>query len=183
MTRYGVDIDGVLSDFNEAYIRVMTLAPNQLSAETMAKLREPWPNWSWMDDLVGAENRKWFWRHAVVQYGVFAGAMPIGNELSHLERLPGEKFLVTSRPRLCREQTYAWLGNYRVNVEGVLHANKPGEKREFIEALKLDFYVDDHPETVFNLIKDGVQAKCYVFDQPWNRDVKAPRIKSLEELL
>lgn len=183
MTRYGVDIDGVLANFDEACGRVMALAPNELSAETLATVRRPAKYWYEKRDLVGPENWTWFWRHAIVQYGVFAGAMPIGNELSYLERLPGEKFLISSRPRLAWEQTYQWLGNYRVNVEGVLHVNKPEEKREFIETLKLNYYVDDHPETVFNLIQDGVQAKCYVFDQPWNQDVKAPRIKSLEEWL
>lgn len=183
MTRYGIDIDGVLADFDEACGRAMTLAPNELSAEVLAAVRRPASYWYEKRDLVGPENWEWFWSRAVTYYTVFASSRPIGRELFYLDQLPGEKFLITSRPKLCRPQTFEWLSTYQVAVEGVLHVNSPEEKVEWVNALKLDYFVDDHPRTVMDMIPHAPGTQCYVFDQPWNRDVEAPRIRSLEELL
>lgn len=186
MTRYGIDIDGVLRDFDFQCGRVLLAhapAPFPNLAQVDYRLLEPAGHWYEKRDLVGPVNWSWFWDEAIYDHQVFVNAPLYEQHVLDLDRLQGEVFLITSQPPKVRPQTYAWLARHGINVEGVLHVSEPGEKREFINALQLDYFVDDHPRTVFDLINAGVEAKCYVFDQPWNQDVKAPRIKSLKELL
>jgi uncharacterized HAD superfamily protein len=187
VNRYGIDIDGVLADFPYACATTMSMAPEPISAENMTKLYSVPQTWEWAKPLVGEQNWKWFWTDGILLYRTFANARPIGQELHWLEQLPGEKFLITSRPHLARDQTYAWLGKHRVLVDGVLHVNNPAEKVEFLRDLKIDVFVDDHPDTIANML--GVAwmvppPDLFLFAQPWNQHVQGvKRISSLRELL
>jgi uncharacterized HAD superfamily protein len=180
--RYGIDIDGVLANFDIACSRAMRFGPEPLSDEVLAALEQPSEHWYHKRDLVGPANWEWFWTRAVTEVNVFGDAPPIGDELQHLAQLPGEVFLITARPAAAINQTYEWLGKHQVRANGVLHVARPEEKVEFIRCLGVGVYVDDHPETVPSLVGQ-VDAQLFMFTQPWNKGVDAPRISSLKELL
>jgi len=184
--RYGVDIDGVLRDFDRALAKTMRLAPEPLNYSAAAWLERP--DSYQKADVVGRENWEWFWQKATSDLRVFENAYPIGDELEHLAQLPGEVFLITSQPKHLRDQTYAWLARHHAWPEGVLQVSHAAKKVEFINALHVDVFVDDRLDTLMGLVNE-TEAQLYVFDQPWNRTVAAElhpdiiRIKSLRELL
>jgi uncharacterized HAD superfamily protein len=180
---WGIDIDGVLADFISTYRWVVRFGPEPLTEEQRQLLRQDPTDWYSHVRVVGPVNDDWFWAEGIYRHRPFAVASPINNELEYLQALPGEKFLITSRPRGTEDQTYEWLGLHRVKVQGVFHVSKPAEKLEFVNCLDLDVFVDDHPETIPGM-RGKTAAELVLRDQPWNQHAPVPRrIQSLKELL
>ena len=55
------------------------------------------------------------------------------------------------------------------------------EKSRLYKGLALDAFLDDKPETVRAMLK--WRQNVYIMDQPYNREVEAPRVKSVDEFL
>ena len=80
------------------------------------------------------------------------------------------------------QQTQGWLNMIKfVTWPTVLVVPHWSQKRALIEALRLDAYIDDKPDTVRHLLDAGLN--CYIYDQPYNRHVEAPRVKSIVDYI
>lgn len=110
---------------------------------------------------------------------VFEGALDM---LQELESAGHEIFYITARkPGHC-ERTKNWLKDhgFPVRDEHFYCGMKDEEKIETILKLNLDYYFDDKPAVLETLL--DIPTKVYAFDNPYNQEVKVPRLKSWSEL-
>jgi uncharacterized HAD superfamily protein len=175
------DIDGVVADTMEAFIRVARIefGIKNLTKEQITSY--------WLEDCLSLDPEI---VEAIVQrllddpLGVQLSPLPgaraaLGTLASH-----GRLTFVTARPT--REPIERWLGtlvpnavseDLRVIATG-RHAAKAGVLRE----LGLSYFVEDHLDTCRELCEQGINA--IVFDQPWNRDYTPfCRVDSWDEIL
>lgn len=77
--------------------------------------------------------------------------------------------MVTARRPYSRPQTLAWLTAHRLPFDALYHTE---EKTEIPESITMA--IDDHPEHLQSY--QGVGARVFVMDQPWNRQVVDPNV-------
>lgn len=143
--KVGVDVDGVLANYTKGYAK--------LAWEITKKLAPLAPS-HWLDlgDLTEGDdrlvwetiNRTFFWQN--LESLPFTGSLP---SLCVRHRV----YFVTTRPensaRQIQEQTAAWLNNHGVLYPSVIIA--PSNKKDILNALDLDYYIDDKPENLEGL--------------------------------
>ncbi len=171
--RVGLDVDGVLADFNQGLFT---------RAETLG-LRHHFP-------ATSEEVYRW-------DYGVskevfskcFEGIKYCPKFWAELSPMPD---LVLPLPfEVCGYVTNrfvdswlteAWLESHGLPDAPVYTVDNPLDKLHALRELDVDCFVDDRAETVAHLNDEGVLT--YVLDRPWNRslDSRYPRIYSLQEL-
>ncbi len=87
--------------------------------------------------------------------------------------------IVTARRPYSRPQTLKWLTMHGIPFDALYHTE---EKTEIPESITLA--IDDHPEHLLSY--QAVEARVFVMDQPWNRqvdDLKVIRVNGWDALL
>lgn len=105
--------------------------------------------------------------------------------LEQLSRAGHDVYYITNRMgQQAKYQTELWLYNAGMNYPTVLMA---ANKLPIIESLGLDFYIDDKPETVYELAEvPGLVKSLYMKDAGYNRaftQLKFNRVSSVKEAL
>ena len=170
--RVGLDIDGVVADFQSA---IREMAALELGRELPPADRWAiWETWGitqerW-DELLAAftEREGWRWLspyHSASTY------------LRSLEDAGHTIYYITARPLAASWMTFEWLDRHGFPCEDVcFYVDKAAAAKN----MELDIYIDDHPPTVQAVRGAGIEA--YVLDRPWNRDDdEQPRMQSLVE--
>ena len=163
--RIGFDIDGVVADTAEAFIRLARQdhGINTISAE----------------DITEFEVEECLDIPPVIIETVFArilndplavGLKPMKNAVRVLKELAGQAPLtfVTARPD--GRPIADWLAHVLGDVFAEARLIAMGEhdnKAGYIKDLGLDFFVDDRAQTCLMLQEAGITP--LVYDQPWNR--------------
>lgn len=170
----GVDVDGVLADFNAAFIEFMI----QVTGRDLFPPR-PFdiPTWSYpafYGYTPAEETKAWklietspyFWRD-LPQYPDTPAAMLYLNA----ERKTGaDVYFVTSRPSLsAKAQTELWLRDAGYDYPTVLIS---GRKGMCAGALLMDAYIDDRWENAIDVV-ERTDTTVYLMDRPWNRAYSA----------
>lgn len=190
--RIGVDIDGVLADFNASFInRVIAVTGRDLFPPRPFEI----PTWNYPEfygytqketSLVweNVKNDPWFWGD-LPAYETTAAAIEC---LDRQHRRGDDIYYITSRPGIAAKwQTERWLHNQwqraskRSPVFTVLISSAKGL---CAQALQLDRYIDDRWENVCDVATTS-PCKAYLLDRSWNRENGAdysPRIFFLEEM-
>lgn len=174
--RVGVDIDGVLANFNESMIeRVIKVTGRDLFPARPFDI----PCWDYPQfyGYTAEENtRVWtdiiadprFWR-SLPKYPTTREDL---HYLSQLAARGDEVYFITSRPgTFPKTQTEHWL-----QLHGYQHLPTvliSSEKGECCHALKLDYYIDDRWENCIN-VTDRSNAQVSLVDRGWNQ--KAPEV-------
>jgi uncharacterized HAD superfamily protein len=184
--RFGIDVDGVLANWDKGFEKIVPYFPEKLSHEAERAIAQPATDWDYKPRIVGTNNWKWFWKDGALNFRTYENLPAYPGQLEALGQLPGETYLITSLPVRLRAHRFAWLAKNHVVVDGVFFTNTPEEKVEVINALGIEHFVDDRIETLTGLV-GNTPAQLYVYDRPWNRDgnvhASITRIKSLRELL
>jgi 5'(3')-deoxyribonucleotidase len=167
----GVDLDGVVGDFYGAVRRIAAEWLNKpiesLTPEVSFGLEE------WGIDEFGGYDR--LHRFAVTQRNIFRDMEPIKNAPAILRKLSSQNIrirIITHRlflkysHRTSITQTVDWLDNYDIPYWDICFMNDKG-------AVGAHIYVDDAPENIVNLRKQG--CKTIVFSNSTNRDLPGPR--------
>ena len=188
--RIGIDVDGVLADFNEAYIRLTT----QLTGRDLFPSR-PFDITTWnYPESYGytAEevSRVWaaikadpfFWQ-GLAPYDTAEDAM----RAIHLRwRANDDIYFITSRPGIdAKKQTENWLRMYwPLYTVPPLTVLISSEKGLCAQALNLDVYIDDRVENVTDVhFRTEASTRAHLLDQPWNRHLDWPhRVTKLEHM-
>ncbi len=188
--RIGVDIDGVLAQFNDAYIE-------KCIEVTGKDLFPPRPfdilTWNYPESFgyskeemsvvwgdIKASN--WFW--------LKLKAYPeTSNALDTLRirewRHGDEVYFITARPGVrVKAQTEDWIRSHcfyeEYRTPTVLISSLKGL---CAQALKLDAYIDDRKENVWDVV--GTGTRTFVMDRPWNQGnfTDIQRVSSIQEML
>ncbi len=172
------DIDGVVTDTMGSFIKV---AREQFGIDEMRKeditsywIEEclPLPEEIIQEIISRILNDPWGTGLTFIP-----GARDLLIRLGEVSRLT----FVTARP--FKEPIEEWLvqglGNSDIEV---IATGAHDAKGQVLLELRRDYFVEDHLETCRELYEQGIKAM--VFDQPWNRNGKAPfrRVRNWQEI-
>lgn len=165
--RLGLDLDGVLCDFNKAFIqRVIGVTNRDLFPLRPFNI----PCWDYPQFYkYTAEEVSAVWEHIKQDpdfWRGLGGYPETGNLLyllRHWRRDVHDVYFITSRPgQSAKWQTEGWLRAYGYDSPTVLISSAKGA---CAKALKLDLYIDDRWE---NCVDTAPHCKTYLLTQPWN---------------
>lgn len=166
----GIDLDGVVVDF--------TSSVNDWFYQNFGLEHLPPDSWDWFEGHGTAGSAAWksLWTQGMDDE-LFLKCKPVKGAVNGLVLLldRGHQIIfVTHRPPHTAGQTVRWLQRHGLPTN-VCHLRNKG-------ILRADFYVDDKPETVKQLLADGHRA--VLFQQPWNTDDRhLPSTPSWQHLL
>lgn len=191
--KIAVDCDGVLADFNEAYISLLRkLYPEVHIPEDFKP-----SSWDYPINELGLtkEQYKASWKalHDTPNFWLTLRPMSgVGALATFLATHANEDiWIVTARcgseGMTVAIQTQMWLNSCGIfshlNYLGVITGANSDEKILIYKAMGMQYSIDDKAETVEQC--DTLAGhKAYLLDQPWNQDAKVERrVKSVQEFL
>jgi uncharacterized HAD superfamily protein len=183
--RLGIDVDGVLSDFNA---RFPDYVVKVLGEDRFPKTRPvPITTWDYPQLQYGYkdEQLKTVWG-AIKKDTSFWATLPAYKDtkenlkaLTQLSWDGHDVYFVTSRVGYnAKQQTEDWLlANGFSDVPTVLISS---EKGLCARALRLDLYIDDRNENCTD-VRDHSSTDCVMLAQPWNEaQTHIPRIPTMQ---
>jgi uncharacterized HAD superfamily protein len=179
--RLGIDLDGVLANFTERFIEI-TNATYGLNLRT-----EDQTDWghTCLGITPAQEEEIWQTIKATKNFWETLNVLP-GTENLNRAAHEHELFFITSRIPTAgldvKTQSAFWLDeHFYIPYPSVIVVTDWKDKPALYDALKLDGFIDDKPETVDEMLKRN--QRIYIMDQPYNKLVEAPRVKSVNEFL
>lgn len=176
--RLGLDLDGVLFDFNRQFIN---LAIREFGAE-IPDAGPAFPTrWNYMDDFLEPKQVSHLWNIICRKDGFFWANLPTyewSRELLSLAFESQKLYYITSRvgPRVQQqsEEALRQLAKQfgRSLTGAVIAVEKPEDKIPLINALKLTHFVDDKTETVDLAHHTCPATWVALWHQPWNLNSK-----------
>jgi uncharacterized HAD superfamily protein len=171
--RVGIDMDGVVDDFNSSFQK-------EITAELGIILPHTYPVWDWPQHHGLTESqvaRVWnrIRHHNACENWWFTLDPLPDTYLLGPASTEHELFFITSRvatPGLSiRQQTAQWLTTHH----GIIapHVYVSHEKGETAQELNLDYFIDDKPEHIEDVA--GVGVMSYVCDAEYNRGKLSPK--------
>lgn len=189
MKKLGIDIDGVLADFDDRFISVLR---NELHIN-LPKDFHP-NNWAWTNANLAPDSMDKAWAIIDATPCFWESLKPTSDIVDMAEFFHKyadtkyEIYFITARKdgvgRGTREQSERWLRENLINPKQtitVLPVKSGLDKAEIIYALSLDYSIDDHAPTVTNN-KTIKGHKAFLLDKPWNQDGKFYNLKILKSL-
>ncbi len=188
----GVDVDGILANFNEAYINLLwkTTGKDRFGAYPDASKVDT-HCWQYPEShgyTKEEENFTWaailedphFWENLPA----YPDAKGFLNELwlSISDRGKVPVYFITNRMGASpHQQTARWLHRHMFDQPNVLISSKKGLS---CAALGITHYIDDKIENVVDVARE-TDARVFLLDRPWNQTttsfLSVERIGSLEE--
>lgn len=161
--RLGIDLDGVVADFNGGWIaryndefdaHIPTDAVQVWDGiHQLTHFPDMWAFWGWARDWGGGS----MFRHL----DTYADAVPA---MQRLGRSGHAIVILTSKPGWAVHDTYAWIAEHRI----------PTREVHILEEKWLvpcDIYLDDAPHVVEAIHHHRPEAAMVRFVRPWNRRV------------
>lgn len=165
----GVDVDGVLADFNTNFMkRVVEVTGRDLFGPDYIPT-----TWNYPESLgYTPEEVTATWNH-IKQDGNFWSSLPAyprTNDFLHklsIKSVFHDIYFITSRPGFdAKQQTEQWLVQHRFGASPtVLISSLKGAAAT---ALALDKYIDDNYENCVGVNSLSLNTKVYMMEQPWN---------------
>jgi uncharacterized HAD superfamily protein len=191
--RLGIDIDGVLADFNTAFYNRLIKVVGRNPFPANYQPTDP-PCWEWptaMGYTYEEEMATWadvwddayFWQHLNDEQD----ASETLQQIDKLSVIQGHEFyFITNRKgKFVKQQTERWLESRGIYYPTVLIS---GNKIPIINALKLDAFLDDRLDTVNEAqrcVDEGEILPCriYLRDFSHNRANRKPGLRVVQSPL
>lgn len=165
--RLGIDLDGVVADFNRGWIRQYN---RQYGSDLSLDAVQSWDS---IPDLTHFEDMSAFWEWARDHDG--------HSLFRHLETYPGaldalnlladeghDLVILTTKPDWAVSDTFIWLGENRVQTREVhILENK--------WRIDCDIYLDDAPHILRGLAAKRPNRTVCRFVRPWNSPIAGVR--------
>jgi 5'(3')-deoxyribonucleotidase len=178
LLRIGVDVDGVLADFNSSFIeRVIKVTGIDRFGKGYVPTTWNYPeSVGYSSEEVSAvwgdiKGDPYFWRNLPP----YEHTGQVLTYLSHLQHVGHDVYFITARPGIvAKKQTEEWL-QHKSRLQ-YLAAPSPtvlisNDKGGCASVLSLDIYVDDRVENVFAVSGErGSKCVTFMFRQPWNKE-------------
>lgn len=158
--RLGIDLDGVVADFNEGWTRLY-------NAEFGADLHaDDVQMWDAPKLLTHFSSMSKFWRWAATcgdgaslfrVLRTYPGAIDALNALAKRHDI----VIVTTKPYYARSDTFAWIGEHRLPTTEVHIVNDK-------TTVDCDVYLDDGDHNLAALVAAHPTAAVCRYIQPWN---------------
>ena len=162
--RLGIDMDGVMCDFNAGWMRLH-------AAEFGSELRpEMVVGWNGLHELAGFADMTEFWAWAQgrdERASIFRHLEPFPGALATMRALAdaGHDIVVlTAKPDWAIPDTLSWLGEHAVPTREI-------HVRDDKHVVDCDVYVDDSPAVLADLQRHRADRLVCRMVQPWNRPV------------
>jgi len=186
--KIGIDIDGVLADFNKSYKELI----ERESGLTLPPLSDDYPDTWYYERAAGVtrEQEAKVWEE--IKSTQFWGMLqPLNGAVTALQHLNAMRFaghhiyFITARTgKMAKFYTEMWLMFHGMNLPTVLIADQKGG---LVKGLQLDVFVDDRPENIEDVWRVSSKTRLYLINQPWNRGVALPgrvhRVPNIEAVL
>lgn len=163
--RLGIDLDGVVADFNAGWIR---LHRDEFGSELHPEMVTTWDG---LHELGGFADMRAFWRWArgnADRPSIFRHLDPYPDAIETLHRLDRDGHdivIITTKPDWARTDTFRWLADHELPTAEV-HLT---ERKHLVGC---DVYLDDGPHVLPPLVRHHPEALVCRFVRPWNRPVK-----------
>lgn len=168
--KLGFDLDGVLADFNTAFIELI----RQQTGIVLPRPSATYPD-VWNYHVAGGvtpEQEIALWN--TIGHSQFWGTLHAYPEtLEVLDKLTKLRFeghdiyFVTSRPgEKAKFLTERWLSLHGMNNPTVLVTS---DKGPVVQGLGLEAFIDDKPENLTEIDKASPSTRLYLYDAPYNR--------------
>ncbi len=160
--RLGIDLDGVVADFNGGWMRYYnrefgtSLTPDLVDGwdaiPRLTHFADMGEFWSWASDLDGAS--------------VFRHLEPFPGAIEAATRLAGRHTIavITTKPHFAHVDTHEWLAEHGFPADEV-HIT---EHKQYVHA---DAYLDDGPHVIEALVAHRPDALVCRYVRPWNGPV------------
>lgn len=160
--RLGIDLDGVVADFNAGWIR---LHRDEFDSDLVPEMVQTWDG---LHEIGGFADMRAFWRWArgnADRPSIFRHLDPYTGALEALHELDSaghQIVVITTKPRWARVDTLRWLADHEFPT-GEIHIT--GKKHR----IECDVYLDDSPHVLPDLVRHrGGEATICRFIRPWN---------------
>lgn len=188
--KLGIDVDGVLADFNSSYIhRVVAVTKRDLFPARPFTIS----TWNYPESYgytKGEVSTVW---ESIKRDPQFWRDLPAYPETrTALHRLSGlggahDIYYITSRPGVqAKRQTETWLRDHGLRDRPTVLISS--FKGLCARALELDRYVDDRDANVLDVALTSIPTRTYLVSRPWNAEFdaaghKVVRVESVVEML
>lgn len=199
MSRIGVDVDGVLANFDEPFTDLLIKTTGR-DLIGLARMLPSYPHtWDFpaafgytnqeeaLTWKVIKQSNRW-WLNLPANPGV-EGENGDLDLLDLLADTGHDVYFITARVgATAKRQTEEWLERKGMELPTVILS---GDKSAAVRLLDLDCYIDDRGETVNQVIRavneDQMDTRVYVIPKPWNASVEihpgVRRVESVKEML
>ncbi len=184
--KLGIDLDGVLANFNDAFADILRGINPNITLPQASKL---WPAvWDW-PKVAGYTSKQVSEAWEIVKTTTFWGTLhplkgtpEVLKELSVLRGIGHEVYFITTRPgRMAKYYSEIWLGAHGMQNPTVIISE---DKGSISRGLGLDVFVDDRAENVLDVLDASVD--CYIIDYAYNRSLTnmyVNRVNNVQEVL
>lgn len=160
--RLGIDLDGVVADFNTGWIR-------RYNTEFKAEVGfDAVTTWNAIPELTHFRDMDEFWRWARDHDGhtLFRHLETYPGAVQALDRLAQRHdiVIVTTKPDWAIHDTFAWIAQHRIPTREVHISDLKWD-------VLCDVYLDDAPHILAELVEHRPEATVCRFVRPWNRAV------------
>ncbi|MEZ5175231.1 MAG: hypothetical protein R2823_03390 [Acidimicrobiia bacterium] len=160
--RLGIDLDGVVADFNSGW---MTRFNTERGTDLTPDLVD---HWNAMVDLAGFVDEQdfWEWARNGDGPGLFATLPVYPEALPALRRLAKNHqiVIVTTKPSWAVPETFGWIADKRLPTREVHIARRKW-------TVDCDIYLDDGPHNLEMLVERRPDRTVCRFVRPWNHPV------------
>lgn len=163
--RLGIDLDGVVADFNAGWMRLY----NEEHAADLTS--DMVTGWDGLHELTHFEDMREFWRWARTseeRQSIFRHLDPYPGAVETIRRLNkagNDIVIITAKPEWAIHDTFEWLADHRIPTREVHVTHDKW-------TVACDVYLDDSPHVVPELVEHrGGEATICRFVRPWNTAV------------
>lgn len=162
--RLGIDLDGVVADFNGGWMR---LHANEFGSDLDPSMVTSWDG---LHEVGGFTSMRAFWRWAKgsdERPSIFRHFETYPGAVDTLQALAGAGHhivVVTTKPDWAVTDTLRWLADHEIPTREI-HITK--DKRSVV----CDVYLDDAPPVLVDLVANRPDALVCRFVRPWNEPV------------
>lgn len=171
----GVDLDGVVADFNSSYIRLIKrlVGKDLFPSGYRAKDIETWSYPETFGYTNAEINKVWDWigqdRHFWQNLDRLEGAKDLLRWLGELNNGHRIYFITSRIGGTVKAQSESWILNngwmFDDETPTVLISS---DKGLCCRALKIDYYIDDKNENIADVLMVSPRTKAYLLNQRWN---------------
>lgn len=162
--RLGIDLDGVVADFNAGWIR---LHRDEFGSDLHPDMVVTWDG---LHTLGGFADMRAFWRWArgsAERPSIFRHLDPYPDALEtidRLERAGHDIVIVTTKPSWARSDTLRWLADHAIPTDEIHITDRKSN-------VACDVYLDDSPHVLPELAEHRADATICRFVRPWNSPI------------